>query len=371
MRPKNSQPLVAKIRLKNLTHNLIQIKNVISPKTKIMAVVKANAYGHGLLPIAKHLHFQGVNYYAVARPEEALALRKALSSAHILILSPVPAEFFPEMVRNDITLTLASSGDLKKLARVAKREKLTAKIHLKIDTGLNRAGCKPEEVDRFLRELSRHTHIQLEGVFTHFADSGNDDKFTRQQINIFEKAALPIKKIYPKLLLHAANSSAIFKFPKSHFDLVRPGLALYGHLPFKSKKIKLKPLLTLQTRINRVHLVRKGETIGYDRTFKAGKDLLVATIIAGYGDGIRRTPLPWPYAEINRQIAPIIGLISMDQITLDVSRIKKAPTLKTLVTLLSEKGPCSLEAITARIGTSPYEVLTGLSGSRIARVYYF
>lgn len=127
----------------------------------------------------------------------------------------------------------------------------------------------------------------------------------------------------------------------------------------------------MQTRINRIHLVKKGETVGCDRTFKAGRDLLVATIIAGYADGIRRSPLPWPHAEISGQTVPIIGLISMDQITLDISRIKKAPTTKSLVTLLSEKGGCSLETIALRIGTSPYEVLAGLSESRIARVYYY
>ncbi len=336
-----------------------------------MAVVKANAYGHGLLPIAKYLRSLGVEYFAVARPEEALSVRIALPSSHILILSPIPNEYFPEMLRNSITLTLTESGDLKKIARVAEREKLTAKIHLKIDTGLNRAGCKPEEVGRFVQELSRHPHIQLEGVFSHFADSGNNKKFTQQQIDIFEKVALPLKNIYPKLLLHAANSGAIFNFPRSHFDMVRPGLALYGHLPFKSKKIKLKPLLTLLTRINRIHLVKKGETVGYDRTFKAKKDLLVATIIAGYGDGIRRSPFPWPHAEINGQIAPIIGLISMDQIILDISRIHPTPTQKTPITLLSETGPCSLETIAARIETSPYEVLTGFSPNRISRVYYF
>lgn len=143
MSPKNSQPLIAKVNLKNLAYNLDQIKKVISPLTKVMAVVKANAYGHGLLPIAKHLHSYGVKYYAIARPEEALSLRKALSSAHILILSPVPIEFFPEMVRNNISLTLAGTGDLPKLAEAAKGEKLIAKIHLKIDTGLNRTGCKP------------------------------------------------------------------------------------------------------------------------------------------------------------------------------------------------------------------------------------
>lgn len=362
----------AVINLDHLSHNLRRIKKAISQNTKVMAVVKANAYGHGLLPIARHLHRHGVNYFGVARLEEALSIRQIIPHSTILVLSPIPEENFIDAVKERISLTISDSRALKQLNNIARRQKTRALIHLKIDTGLHRSGSTPDEVTGFIKVLTDQKNIILEGVFTHFANAGSDNQFSQKQLNIFRKSALPIKKTFPHTLLHTAASSAIFRFKDSHFDLVRPGLALYGHVPFSSPKVNLKPTLTLTTRISRVHFVRKGETIGYDRTYTAKKNLTVATLMMGYADGLRRTPLSWPHVLIHKQIAPIVGRISMDQSMVDVSRIRPEPTTKSAVLLLGNQtgSPCSIETIAKKIGTSPYEILTSLSSSRIERVYY-
>ncbi|OGD70321.1 alanine racemase [Candidatus Collierbacteria bacterium RIFCSPLOWO2_01_FULL_50_23] len=361
----------AVINLRYLTHNLRQIKKAISQQTKIMAVVKANAYGHGLLPITRHLHHQGINYFGVARLEEALAIRRLIKDATILVLSPIPEENFPDAVKERISLTVSDQLALKQLNNIARRAKTKALVHLKIDTGLHRSGLAPDEVTGFIKVITNQKNVILEGVFTHFANADSDNRFTQKQLGLFREIALPIKRLFPHTLLHTAASSAIFRFKESHFDLVRPGLALYGHISFTSPKINLKPILALTTRISRIHRVQKNETIGYDRTYTTKRKLTVATLMMGYADGLRRAPLSWPQVLIRNKSAPIVGRISMDQSVVDVSRIKPTPSAKSTVLLLDDRSDslCSLEAIAKKIGTSPYEVLVDLSENRVHRIY--
>lgn len=358
----------AHINLSRLSHNLAVIRKSVGRKVAIMAVVKANAYGHGLVPIARDLFDQGVVYFGVARLEEALLLRKVLARVDILILSPIAPENFTLALTKKITLTLTEKSHLRLLNQTAEKLKIRAKIHLKVDTGLNRSGIEPEDTLSFTKHVHSFPHLDIEGVFTHFANA-QDLPFSRKQLVIFNKIIKELRTngLLPKLV-HAAATGAIFRYPDSHFNLVRPGLGLYGHSPEK-KPFKLKPILSLRTGITRIHQVKKNETVGYNRIYKVKQDLLAATISAGYADGLRRAPKSWPHATINGQLAPIIGRMSMDQAVIDISHIKPRPTLRSKALLLADSaGPQSLETIAAKIGTSPYEVLTSLH-ERVTRTY--
>ncbi len=360
----------AKISLGRLSHNLKQIRKAVGKGVEIMAVVKSNAYGHGLVPIAAYLYKEGVSRFAVARLEEALSLRASLKSVQILILSPILPDNFRAALKHNLTLTLTDKNELALLDRQAKKLRQVAKIHLKVDTGLNRSGVEPEEVLAFLGEAAGLKHLEIEGLFTHFANAGGDPTFTKKQLAVFKKVITDLTQegLLPKII-HAAATSAIFKYKDSHFNLVRPGLALYGHSP-DVDNYGLKPILSLSTRISRIHRVHRGETVGYNRTYTAKKDLLAATLYAGYADGLRRAPLSWPHVTINGKTAPIIGRMSMDQAVIDISLIKPKPTKLSRVILIANEtsDSQSLATMAKKIGTSPYEVLTS-QGERVTRTY--
>lgn len=363
--------LEAKISLSRLSQNLKLIRRAIGPKVTVMAVVKSNAYGHGLVPIAEYLFGQGVGYFGVARLEEALLLSRSLPKARILILSPILPENFALALKKNITLTVTEKTHLPQLQKAAQKTKKKARIHLKVDTGLNRSGVEPEAVLPFVKLAVSFENVSLEGIFTHFANASDDRAFTKKQLSTFQKVItdLKTKRVFPKYI-HASATAAIFKYKEAHFNLVRPGLGLYGHFPDHGQTFGLKPILSLFTQINRIHLVKKGETVGYNRTYLAKKNLLAATLCAGYADGLRRAPISWPYVSIKRQLAPIIGRMSMDQAIVDITKVKPQPTLKTTVVLLSGQpnSPVSLETIAEKIGASPYEVLTSLH-ERVTRTY--
>lgn len=363
--------LEAKISLSRLSQNLKLIRRAVGEKIAVMAVVKSNAYGHGLLPISRHLYAEGVKFFGVARLEEALAVRRVLPKAEILILSPILPENFAIALKKNIALTVTEKNHPPLLNAAAQKLHTKAKIHLKVDTGLNRSGVEPEEVLPFVDLAGSLGEISLEGIFTHFADASDDRAFTKKQLSVFQKIVTDLKTRHtlPKYV-HAAATAAIFKYKEAHFNLVRPGLGLYGHFPDHGETFDLEPILSLSTRISRIHRVRKGETVGYNRAYRARKNLLVATLCAGYADGLRRAPASWPHVSIKRQLSPIIGRMSMDQAIIDITKVKPQPTLKTKVVLLSGQpdSPVSLETIAEKIGTSPYEVLTSLS-ERITRTY--
>lgn len=347
----------AVINLKCLKNNLQKIRKAVGPKVHIMAIVKASAYGHGMTTISEYLFTQGVNYFGVARLEEALQLRKALNSVHILILSPIPPENFSIAVSNQITLTLTNPLELKQLSLVAHNLNTSAKIHIKIDTGLHRTGIESDNVVPLFKLANSLQSIKVEGIFTHFAN-GDDRKYTKFQLKNFNQVISQLGSLTPPLI-HACASKAIFSSPEAHFNLVRPGLSLYENI------------LDLSTHISRIHDLKPGDKVGYDTTFTAKRKMHVATIMMGYADGLRRAPLSWPYVLINNGIAPIIGRISMDQAVVDITHISPPPTKKSKVHIISSQALSTInESVLAeKIGTSTYELLTSFSPDRITRTY--
>ncbi len=363
----------ATINLSRLTHNLKTIKSIISPQTKVLVVVKANAYGHGLIPIASHLQRQNIDFFGVARLCEALELRSHQINTPILILSPIHNTSLSQAIKNHIDITVISLSQIKKTVNLAQSLNITPNLHLKIDTGMNRSGTTISNTLPLLKEIIRNPSVNLQGIFTHFSSAENPDKKeTNKQLKIFNQTIKKIKKHLPKnILIHSANSAAIISRKDTHFNMVRPGLSLYGLNSFapQPNPINLKPILKLETFISRIHTAHQGETIGYGNTHLFKKDTLIATIAAGYGDGLSLSP-PWPYVSINQQLAPVIGKISMDQITLDISKIDPTPKINQPVTLISwnKNHPCSVDKISSQLNTINYQVLTSLS-PRIKRKY--
>lgn len=360
----------ATIDLKRLSHNLSVFRRHLLSGVQIMAVVKANAYGHGDVAIMQHLLKEGVKYFGVARLEEGLHLRTHSKKAKLLILSPIHPRQYQTAIENKLILTLTDPKDVTSLLKIVKKP---VTIHLKVDTGLHRTGCLPSEIVSLIQKLNTSPLIKIEGLFTHFADSSHNPDFTQKQLSVFNQVITDLKqkKLLPPLI-HAANTSATIKLPSSHFNLVRVGAGLYGLNPFHPHKmpINLKPILAVTSHLSRLFWLEKDEPIGYGCIFTAPKRLLVGTITGGYADFIRRAPNPWPYVEIQGQIAPVIGRISMDQITVDVTKIKPSPHLHQKVCLLQAEYQtiCSAQTIATKIGTSDYELVSSLH-ERVPRAY--
>lgn len=360
--------LQARISLANLKFNLKQIKSAVSPKTEIMAIVKANAYGHGMEIVTKALIQGGINNFGVARFNEALKLRALNKKITILILSPIEPEEYESAIKNSISMTVSDLGEFKKIIKTATKIKTKAIIHLKVDTGLHRSGCSIKDALRVAKILN-HRMIVFEGLFTHFANVSDDKKYTQGQLDKFNQIIKQLEDNHclPPMI-HMANSAATLSLPKSHFKMVRVGLALHGLNPFHPQKypVKLKPTLSVTAEITRIQTLNKGELVGYGGTFQAKRQMCIATINAGYGDGLRRAPISWPYVEINNQKADVIGRVSMDQITVDISKIKPVPKLHQKVNIIKNQVGY-VEKLADKIGTSNYELVTLLS-ARINRV---
>lgn len=359
------------ISKKVIEHNVTEIKGSIGPKVKLMAVVKGNAYGHGAIEVSKIALESGAEYLGVSSFYEAKELREAKIKAPIVILGFTPTENYYDMVENDITVTIRSLDVAHSLISAARRKNKIVKIWIKVDTGMHRLGLNPGEVLFFIKKLQDLPNLEIEGIFTHFADSDNLDlAFAEKQIYIFQRLLeelesegidIPIKSM--------ANTAAIFSLPKSHLNLVRSGLGLYGFDESK-RKGDLKPAMTFKTEIVQITEIEKGETVGYAREFKAQRRTQVGTIAVGYGDGFRRAPKNWGEVLVSGQKVPIIGRVSMDQAAIDITSLKGDIRRGQEVVLIGKSGEeeITVEDVANKLDTSVYEVFTGIS-VRVSRIY--
>jgi len=356
----------ATISLETLSHNLSTIKNYLSEATDVLVAVKANAYGHGAVETAQHLESIGVTWFGVATAHEALELRSGGINANILIFSPVYSNI-SELVNNDICLTIA---DDKSLECAKTPSGKNARVHLKVDTGMGRLGLGWQEAVNLAQKVDALSNVELEGVWTHFAASDDEDRrFTLEQLEAFELFLDELEKrqIHPRLR-HASNSAAIFAYPEAQFDLVRPGIAAYGYhsSPYiAGLEPNLKPALTLSAPITFVKQVKKGTPISYSSLWHAPKDTTIATVRIGYADGYPRLLTGKGEVLVQGELRPIAGRVCMDQLMVDVGALEVK--VGDRVTLF---GPDTLDAETlaGRIGTISYELLTSI-GSRVERIY--
>lgn len=366
-------PTYATVNLAALAHNLSHIKRCLSPGTDIMAVVKANAYGHGAVEIAHALTSQGIGRFAVASLDEGIALRQAGLSGSIVVLGALLEEQVFDLVAHRLTPVVSDRRILPSLAKAAGSYQTPYPIHLKVETGMGRLGFSPEELLSLFDDPIIRNPLQVEGIMTHLADAdGSDNASTERQLHLFRAMLEQIRERGLTIpLVHTANSAAIVRFPETHFSLVRPGIMLYGYhtLPASIPAPDLKPVLSLRTTVVQLRTIPPGGAVSYNGTFVAKRPTRLAVLPIGYADGYSRRLSHRGSVLIQGRRAPIVGLVCMDMIMVDVTDLTPVQVGET-VTLIGQQGKESIWAdeVADWIGTIPYEVLCGI-GPRVPRLY--
>ena len=361
------------IALDAIRHNLALIRRATGPRPRILAVVKANAYGHGALQVARTALEAGAAWCGVATLPEAIALRVGGIRAPILVLGFTPGALAREVIAHDLRVNVYDLAVAREFARAARAADTVIKAHVKLDTGMGRLGVTPAGARGFLETLQTLDGLVVEGAFTHFSSSESDPEKTREQNRLFIEATHGFT-----LLRHACNSAGTLGFPEAHHDMVRPGLALYGMSPWapdapppqiEALVGQLRPALRWRSEIASLKTLPDGALVGYNGRYRCDGERRVAVIPVGYGDGMRRTPSNAGHVLVRGVRAPILGTVCMDQCMLDVTHIPDA-TLGDEVVLLGSQGAERLTAdeIAARTGTINYEVTTALL-ARAERVY--
>lgn len=368
------RPVWAEINLDNLANNMKEIRK-ISKSKDIIAVVKADAYGHGALDTAPVFLENGATRLAVAVVSEAIELRKSGVKCPIMILGFTPPNLIDNILRYDIEQTVFNYEFACELSRVAVKENKIAKIHIAIDTGMGRIGFLPNENSvQQVCNISKLPNIIIEGIFSHFSTADEEDKsYAYRQIEKF-------KWFYDRLIQsgvkihirHIANSAAIIDLPQTHFEAVRPGIILYGYYPSQyvsHDKINLKTALELKTNVVHIKRLGKGEYIGYGRKYKTLRESIIATLPIGYADGYSRLLFNKGKVIINGKFAPIVGNICMDQCMVDITEIKNV-NIGDEVVLIGRQGSSKIDAedIANMLGTISYEIMCMIS-NRVPRVY--
>ena len=358
------------INLNAVVHNLNQYQQLLSSSTKIMAMVKAFAYGSGGAEIANKLQYLKVDYLGVAYADEGVELRKAGNTLPMMVMN-AETSTFDVLVNNNLEPTIFSFSMLKELDNFLKREGIkNYPVHLELETGMNRLGFEKDEVSKLAKELSATSSFRVKSVFTHLAASEEpeQDEFTNQQFEFFNTACNDLKKALDySFLCHIANSAAILRHPKLHLDMVRLGIGLYGVDSASSGKIDLQPVAKLKSTIAQVKQLKKGESVGYNRRSVLKRDSVIATVSIGYADGYRRilgngVGSMW----VKEQLAPVIGTICMDMTMIDVTDI---PGIKQGDEVIVFGKELPIQKLAGWAGTIPYEMMTGIS-QRVKRVYF-
>lgn len=374
---KNNYTTWIEISQSAYAHNLAFFRKKIPPTTELSVVIKSNAYGHGMLEIARLAVQSGADSFCVHSLDEALQLRKAGFGQDILIMGPVPLGRLSEVVEHNFRLALFTTETLRELARLAQAGNQPVRVHLKLETGTYRQGINERELPRFLAALKEAPLLQLEAVYTHFAnieDTTNHDYALRQLQRFTEMAEAVQKSGFPGVKKHTACSAAILLFPETHFDMVRLGISQYGLWPsretFVSYKIRhtrngedvLRPVLSWKTRVGQIKEVPANHCIGYGCTYQTTRDSRIAVLPIGYADGYDRGLSNQSYVLIHGQRAPIRGRVCMNLIMVDVTDIPDV-RLEDEVVLIGRQGN---EVITADylaglIGTINYELVTRIN----------
>jgi alanine racemase len=358
------------INLSNISWNINQIKKRVENRP-IMAVIKANAYGHGLIAVGKHLEKHGIHSLAVGKTQEALLLRENGVQIPILNFGPFSKTNADQIVKNNITQSVFTS-DVDHLARAAQKYNITAKVHIKIDTGLGRVGIPHDQAFSFIQNVASKSQIKIAGVFTALTE---DDQFDKIQLERFLQICAKAKKQNIDIgLKHVASSAALFTSPQSFLDLVRPGISIYGQYPstkeYKAQKIKLKPAMSLKTRISFLKTLKPGESVSYHRMFMAKKETSVATLPIGYSDGFSHQILDKGEVLINGNRWPMIGSITSNHTTVNVTGDSDVKIGDEAVLFGNqEKSAISAEEVAKWAGSSVYKILIGMN-PQLPRIYF-
>ena len=366
------RPVWAEVNLENIRHNFREVKR-LARMAEAMPVIKANAYGHGAVEVAKALIGEGAKRFAVAILDEGIKLREAGIEAPILILGYTPPEEVEKLLFYNLTPTLHHRELALAYQEKLEKFKKTLSYHLKIDTGMGRIGFWYEEIEK-IEEVLKLKNLEMEGVYTHFARADEQDlSFSKLQIERFNIVLdhLETKGVEVKYR-HAANSAAIMRLPEAHYDLVRPGIMLYGEYPSREvprELAHLKPALTLKARVSQVKKVPAGFPVSYGSTYVTFKSTLIVSLPLGYADGYFRRLSNQGMVLLNGKRWPVAGRVCMDQLMVAVDETERVMPGDEVV-LLGKQGEETITAteVADLVGTINYEVLTNIS-YRVPRIY--
>lgn len=367
------RPTIAEIDLQAIRHNLHQIQKLLPPATFIMAVVKANAYGHGAIKVSKAALSAGAHFLGVALPEEGAELRAEGIKAPIFVLGLTPLDQAHLFLDYDLIATICTLEMAQALAKEAKHRHCPVQVMVKIDTGMGRIGIRPEKTLSFIKEIMAIPELELKGIFTHLAKADSLDKiYTSYQIKQFQEVFQQIRAAGIKLSwISAANSAAILEFPEAYFNLVRPGIMLYGLPPSSDIKpgVQLRPAMHFKTKVAFIKEVPAGTPIGYGATYVTPQRTFVATLPVGYADGYSRHLSNKAYVLIGGKRRKVVGNVCMDQIMIDIGPLGDVHVGDEVV-LFGRQGEeeITVTELAALAGTINYELVCALS-SRVPRIY--
>jgi len=377
----------AEIDLSAYAHNIRELKRVTQPQARLMAVVKADGYGHGAVEVARTALQNGAEFLGVARIHEAVELRAAGLEAPILVFGYSSPDSAPTLIDHDLIQTVYSPTTAKALSGQAARQGKKIKIHIKVDSGMGRlglllgesAGKAPPNIPAAgtigdVEVISRLANLEVEGIFTHFATSDSADKsYANRQLERFMEFInqLDQAKLKPPLA-HAANSAAVIDLPEAHLDMVRPGIATYGLYPsdeVNQSKVKLKPVMTLKSSIIHLKKVPAGFPVSYGITYRTEKPTTIATVPVGYADGYNRLLSSRGQMLVRGKRVPIVGRVCMDLTMLDVGALKDV-MIEDEVVVFGQQGIEALTAdeLAASLNTINYEIVTSIT-ARVPRIY--
>lgn len=351
------------VDLNAFKHNLREIKKYIDSSTTIMPVIKANAYG-------TYINYRPdiINQFsivAVAITDEAITLRNNGYTKEIFILNQPYIKEIDKIIEYNLTIGLSDLSFLKELIK----RKETIKVHLEIETGMNRTGINPKDLKEFINTIKQYPNIQVEGIYTHLSSADYDSKYTHHQLNKFKQAVLYAKSLLGEIkYIHACASNGLLNYPTDICNLVRPGLILYGYESFNNikEKINIKPICKLKSKITFLKIVEEGTSISYSRTYTTTKKTKIATIPIGYADGLPRSLSNKGKVIVNNQLVPIIGNICMDSFMVDVTHINNVHIGDDVY--IWDNKLITVEDIAKATNTINYEILCTIS-SRVPRIY--
>jgi alanine racemase len=367
------RPVWAEIDLEALSHNLAEVRRLVGPAVEIMAVVKAEGYGHGAVETAKIAMKQGAGWLGVSLPEEGIALRKAGIAAPILVFEPLQTNQANVFLEYDLVATGCIREAMVALAREASQTGKEAKVHLKVDTGMGRIGIDTNEASAFITKVSELPGVKITGLYSHLATADERNKnYAERQIKVFSNLVESLKTagLLPEKV-HLSNSAAIIDLPNSYFNMVRPGIMLYGLYPSEEvhrEKVNLKPALSLKTKIVFRKRVLAGSGISYGLRYQTTRETTIITIPIGYADGWSRILSQKAQALIGGKKFPIVGTICMDQCMIDAG--DEPVELGQEVVLIGKQGEEHITAdmVARQMGTINYEV-TCMISDRVPRIY--
>lgn len=361
----------AEINLGNIKDNFYAIKETLKDTTKVCCVIKADAYGHGAVKVAEMLEAENVDYLAVARFEEAIELRENGIKTPILCLGYVCEDDVREAAEKNITLTIYSLDMAKIVDRECKELDIKGKVHIKIDTGMSRLGYLPVDSSfNEIEKINKLKNIDVEGIYTHFATADESDKEeTYLQLLKFRKVLDKLKEFNIDIpIKHVSNTAGTLDLKELGFNMVRVGIGLYGYYPSNdvSRDVKLKPALTLKTKITSIKDLKEGTKIGYGYTYECEKDMRIATLAIGYADGFSRAQIS-PQVKIKGVLCEVVGRICMDQCMVKMpSTLNVGPESDAII--IADEDGVRVEDLASRSQTISYEVLCGIS-KRVKRHY--